>query len=112
MDMQLIETDGLQKVVLTGRLDTQGVSVIETQFSAGVVAGGRDTLVDLSNVDYLASLGVRMLISTTRALSGRGRQLVLFGAQPQVVEIIETLGIDELIPVAVTESEARVLLTQ
>jgi anti-anti-sigma factor len=112
MDMQLIEADGVHKVVLIGRLDTQGVSVIEGRFAAGVVGGARDTLVDLSDVEFLASLGVRMLISTTRALAGRGRQLVLFGAQPQVIEIIETLGVNEIIPVADTETDARVLLAQ
>jgi anti-anti-sigma factor len=111
MDMELSEVEGVKKVILVGRLDTAGVSLIETRFAAGVASAGRHTMVDLTQVEFLASLGVRMLITTTRALSGRGARLVMYGATPPVMEIIETMGFSDIVPVVDSESEAVAYLT-
>ena len=109
MEMTVGEAGGVKKVALSGRLDSAGVDVIETRFSAIIVPQGANAIVDLSDVEYLASLGVRMFISTTRALSWKGKKLVLFGATPAVTEIIETMGFSDVVPVVATESEALAL---
>src|SRR6185312_2108561 len=110
MEMQLTHADGgVKKVVLAGRLDSAGVDVVESRFSASVVPAGENTIVDLSELSFLASLGVRMFIATTRALSWKGKKLVLYGATPPVMEIIETMGFSDVVPVVATESEALAL---
>jgi anti-anti-sigma factor len=106
MDMQVSEVGGVTKVALVGRLDTAGASRIETAFTARVVPPGRATIVDLSGVSFLASLGIRMLISAARGLAGRNAKLVLFGAPGPVAEVIETAALSTLIPVAASEAEA------
>jgi anti-anti-sigma factor len=110
MQVRFDEIETFRKVTLDGRLDTAGVSVVETQFSAGVMAGGRNTLVDLTEVQFMASMGVRMFISTARALSTKGARLVLYGASAQVFDTIETMGLDEIVPHAPSEREAIALL--
>jgi anti-anti-sigma factor len=96
----------VRRVVLTGRLDTAGVDVVETRFGAAIVPNGKNTIVDLSEVTFLASMGIRMLISTTRALSRKGGKLVMYGAGPGVRDVIETTALTEIIPLAVSENEA------
>ena len=110
MEMQTSSVDDVTKISLTGRLDTAGVSRIEHNFSAQIVPQGRHAIVDLGEVAFLASLGVRMLISTTRALSGKGHKLALYGANSAVMEIIETTSLNEIVPVATTEAEAIALV--
>ena len=87
-------------VALTGRLDTVGVDQIEIKFNAAVVAPGHHALVDLSQVSFMSSMGMRMLITAARSLQGRHRKLVLFSAQPLVAELLDTTAIDQIIPVA------------
>lgn len=87
-------------VTLTGRLDTVGVDRIEIKFNAAVVAPGQHALVDLSQVSFMSSMGMRMLITAARSMQGRHRKLVLFGAQPLVAELLDTMAIDQIIPVA------------
>jgi anti-sigma B factor antagonist len=111
MEMKLADVGGVKKVTLTGRLDSAGVDVVETQFSASLVPAGESAIVDLSELSFLASLGVRMFISTTRALSWKGKKLVLYGATPPVMEIIETMGFADIVPVVGTESEALALVS-
>jgi anti-anti-sigma factor len=111
MEMQFSDVGAVRKVVLSGRLDTSGVDLVETKFGAAIVPGGKNTVVDISEVSFLASMGIRMLISTTRALSRKGAKLALYGAGPSVMDVIETAVLTEIIPVAPSESEAIAIVT-
>ena len=106
MEMRHDDVGEVRRIVLTGRLDTTGVDLVETRFGAAVVPNGKNTIVDLSEVTFLASMGIRMLISTTRALSRKGGKLVMYGAGPGVKDVIETTALTEIIPLAGNESEA------
>jgi len=106
MDMQHSDVGDVRKIVLVGRLDTAGVDKVETKFGAAIVPAGKNTIVDLTQVSFMASMGIRMLIATTRALSRKGSKLVMFGAAPGVMDVIETTALTDLIPLAATESEA------
>jgi anti-anti-sigma factor len=106
MDMEHSDVGQVRKIVLTGRLDTAGVDQVETRFGAAVVPAGKNTIVDLSGVSFLASMGIRMLIATARSLSRKGGKLVMFGATPGVLDVIETAALSDIIPLAATESDA------
>lgn len=95
---------------LQGRLDAVTVDRIEVKLNAAAVAPGHDLLVDLSAVDFLASLGIRMLITAARSLKAKGARMVLFGAQPLVHEVLEHVAIDQIIPVVADQAQARALL--
>lgn len=110
MQISFGEVESFKTVALAGRLDSANIGKIEGQFSAGVVAGGKSTLVDLTEVEFLASLAVRMLISSARALSARGGKLVMYGANPAVLDTIETMGFDDIVPLAASQSDAIALL--
>jgi anti-sigma B factor antagonist len=106
MEMRHDNVGEVRRVVLVGRLDTAGVDVVETRFGAAIVPNGKNTIIDLTEVTFLASMGIRMLISTTRALSRKGGKLVMYGAGPGVRDVIETAALTEIIPLAGNESEA------
>jgi anti-sigma B factor antagonist len=106
MEMQHSDVGEVRKVVLAGRLDTAGVDRVETRFSAVIVPAGKNTVIDLTEVTFLASMGIRMLIATTRALSRKGGKLVMYGAAPGVREVIDTTQLTDIIPLAATETEA------
>ncbi len=106
MQIKHSDSDGTTLVELDGRLDTAGVGAIETAFAAMTAGAGQPAVVDLARVSFLASLGVRLFISTARAVERKGHRLVLFGATPAVTEIIETMGLEEIVPVVATRAEA------
>jgi anti-sigma B factor antagonist len=111
MDIQLEDLpDGSLCVVLQGRLDTVGVDRIEAGVNAAAAAAPRHTLLDLSSVSFLASMGVRLIIALARAQKTRGRQLVLVGAQPAVKATMDMVALDKIIPVLPTREAAAALL--
>jgi anti-sigma B factor antagonist len=67
-------------------------------------------MVDLSKVDFLASLGVRMLITTAKGLSAKGGSLVMFAATPAVADTIDAMCFTDIVPLAETEADAVALL--
>src|ERR1700722_18529179 len=90
--------DDLSFVRLSGRIDVAGAVAIEMPMN--VVGGSRSSVVvDLSEVDFMASLGLRCLVRCAKAVQARRGKLVLLAPQPIVAEVITTSGIDELVPV-------------
>lgn len=91
--------NGIDKIALTGRLDTAGAQEIDLPFMRLTATRPALVVVDLSRVSFLASMGIRTLLSSAKALGRRGGRMVLAGPQPLVAEVIRAMAIDELIPV-------------
>ena len=94
-----IETldSGLIYVTLTGRLDLPGTQKIENPFSFQVTSKKASVLVDMSGVDFIASIGMRLLLTSARAVESRGGQLGLLNMTERVNDAVKTAGIDQLI---------------
>lgn len=106
MDVVITEEAGVTKAELSGRLDTANVNEIEQHFTTGIMPKAQHTVVDLSNVSFIASLGIRMLLTTARGLASRGAKFAMFGANPAVMEIFETTALSDIIPILTTEADA------
>ena len=102
--------DGAVCVALSGRLDTVGVDQVETRFNAVAVADARDALIDMSGVEFVSSMGVRLLITAARAKAQRGRRLALFGLTPVVQQTLDMVALDQIIPIGSDLAEARTRL--
>jgi anti-anti-sigma factor len=89
---------GITKVILDGRLDIEGAAAVDLPMN--VIAGSRKAvLVDLQNVSFLGSMGLRALVAPARAIKGRGGKIVLFGPNESVEKVLKSSGIDTLIPI-------------
>ena len=102
--------EGVIKVALVGRLDSAGVDRIETRFLASIVPGGCSAIVDLSQVDFIASMGIRMITSAVRSLRARNASAALYGAQPLVREVLGMVNLGQVVPICSTEAEALAAL--
>ena len=89
---------GNTKVVLDGRLDIDGAAAVDLPMN--VIAGSRmAVLVDLQQVSFLGSMGLRALVMPARAIKSRGGKIVLFGPNEMVEKVLRASGIDTIIPV-------------
>ena len=113
MEFDYNELDnGIGLIKLGGKLDIIGVGEIETKFS-GYCSGDKVRMVvDLSNVDFLASIGIRLLVTTAKSVAARGGKMVLLNPIPEVLSVLEVTGIPAIIPVySQLESAETVLMT-
>jgi anti-sigma B factor antagonist len=51
-------------------------------------------------------MGIRLLISSARALKLKNAKLVLFGAQDLVQNVLDQAAIDQIIPIVASEALA------
>jgi anti-sigma B factor antagonist len=108
MKMEIAEVaDGILNVVLAGRLDTAGVGSIETRLTASIVPRGARAMVDLSQVEFAASLAMRMFITIARAVGRKNGKLVLYAPQPLVRQVFETASLHDIVPICADEAAAR-----
>jgi anti-sigma B factor antagonist len=91
--------NGIKYIQLEGCLDLPGVMEIELQFTAFAASEKAGVVVDLSQVPFLASMGIRMLLSSAKAVQKRGGKLVLLSPQPLVTDMLTNAGINMIIPV-------------
>jgi anti-anti-sigma factor len=94
-------------VAIKGSMDVVGAGAIENKFIGYTVARKRHALVDMSGVDFLGSMGIRVFVSTAKSLSREGMKLILFGAQPAVEKTLMMSGFSGVVPVVTTLTEAR-----
>ena len=100
--------DNLRRITISGRLDIPGTDEIATKFSALAASAQRRVVVDLKAVSFLASIGIRAIISNAKALQQRGGKMVLFvGDNATVATTLEITGIDDLIPMFSDAAEAE-----
>jgi len=98
--------DTINKVVLSGRMDFAGTQEIDTKFTAYTAAGSKNVIVEMSGVDFVASIGIRSLITNAKALQMKGKRLVLLHLQEEVKGVLDTAGITALLTTFTDESEA------
>jgi len=82
-------------IILRGDLDLGAVKAFEQALRAAVDHGGPITL-DATELAFMDSTGVRLLIHTGQRLEGRGC-LILHGANDTVRRVIDLTGIDDRI---------------
>ena len=100
MKLEVIKLDnGIKQINLSGRLDIQGTGEIENSFTAHAASEKALVLVDMSKVEFMASIGIRILLSNARSLEGRGGKMVLYKPTPMVRSVFKTTGIDEIVPI-------------
>jgi anti-sigma B factor antagonist len=100
--------ENFRRIFLSGRLDTAGSEQITTQFGELVESTKRGVVVDLSEVTFLSSMGIRALIANAKAQQAKGGRMVLqVEGNDVVVRTLEATGIDELIPIFEDAADAE-----
>lgn len=98
----------LRRIMISGRLDMEGTDSVSARLMDLVQAPKKGVVVDLSSVRFLASIGIRALIASAKAVQERGGKLVVVVAPGSTVSMsLEATGVDALIPVFTSGAEAE-----
>jgi anti-anti-sigma factor len=82
MKLEYNELDnGIRVIKLIGRLDMAGTNLVERQVVQHCAGENVFVLVDLSEVNYLSSIGIPMLISNAKGVASRGGRMAFLNPQ-------------------------------
>lgn len=83
------QSEGRVRVALNGRLDTQTYAQCEQRLQPLLTAATRVLVFDMAKLDYLSSMGLRVLMKTNRALAAHGGKCLLTRLQPPIRTVID-----------------------
>ena len=100
MELETEKLDGgITLVKLRGRMDVRGAQEIDLKFTAVTTVNQGAFIVDMSEVDFLASIGIRTLLVSAKAAQSRGGRLVLYKPTALVAGTLDMAGISAILPV-------------
>ncbi len=100
---------GITKVILDGRLDIEGAAQIDLRMN--VVGGSaKKLLLDLQNVSFLGSMGLRSIVLPAQAIGRRGGKVVVFAPTEMVEAVLRSSNIHTVIPIHHNLAEALAAL--
>jgi anti-anti-sigma factor len=99
--------DGVRKIDLAGRLDVEGAEAIDLRFTVLTSTGLHFIVVDLSDVEFLASIGIATLVRSAKAVRLHRGNLVLLNPRANVTQVLASTRIDRILPIFRTLDEAR-----
>lgn len=83
------EAGGKVRACLAGRLDTETYAQCEGRL-APILSGDAQVLVlDMEGLEYLSSMGLRVLMRATKAMQARGGRCILTRPQPPIRAVID-----------------------
>ena len=100
--------ENLRRIEISGRLDMVGAGSVGSKLIELTAVPKKGVVVDMSAVEFLASIGIRSLIASAKAVQGRGGKLVLVvNPSTTVMMSLKATGVDLLIPVFDNAAEAE-----
>ena len=78
----------------------------DMKFHGFTAARRRPTLVDISGLEFITSLGMSMFVSCARSLQRFGAKMVLLNPQPEIEEALKAVGVDQGVPIVHSVEEA------
>ena len=108
MTISYSDVGELRKIMISGRLDVDGTNSVASQLEELSKAPKKSVLVDLSALKFLASIGIRALITSAKEVKARGGKMVLVvNTSSTVMMSIKATGVDQFVPVFGSESDAE-----
>ena len=106
MKIEQQEMDGdVLRITFDGSLDIAGADAADRPMAT--IAGTRDRLLlDFSRLDFLASIGVRLIVKSARAIGERGGKVVIVGPNAAARKVLTATGVDKIVVVADDEAAA------
>jgi anti-anti-sigma factor len=102
--------NNIRLIKLKGKFDITGTSEIEAKFGEYCSGENARVVIDLSGVDFLASIGIRLLSLTAKSVASRGGMMVLLNPTPDVHHVLEITGIPAILPIYSDLESAETIL--
>lgn len=101
-----VEQEGDVHIVrLDGRLDASTTPVAEKKL-AKLLEVSKKIAIDFTDVGYLSSAGMRLLLSMTKKMQAKGGHISFFAMSEDVLEIIKMAGFERILKIFNTKSDA------
>src|SRR5690606_24301961 len=93
-------------IEISGRLDGATMAELEAKFLQLVDSGSKQFVFGLSELEFISSAGLRVMLLAIKKTRAAGGKLALFGLQHNVQEVFRISGFSNIFPIFSSLDEA------
>lgn len=96
MNAKFEEIEGKYVATLEGEMDTAAAAEVEKVMEPLYTSDGKDVIIDCTHLEYIASSGLRILISILKGAKSAGSRVVLRGVNDDIKSVFKLTGFDSI----------------
>ena len=86
-----------ETLIVSGRLDTQTAPELENELDS-ILAGLKELVFDFTNLEYVSSAGLRVIIKAQKAMNTQG-SMKLTGVNDSIMEVFDITGFLDILTI-------------
>ena len=106
MELKSYQENGATIVEIIGHLDTMTAPEYEKLMTEMMSGDSKIFIADCTQLDYISSSGLRVLLITLKKITNKGGKFILFGMQESVFEVFKICRFDNLFTIVSDKTEA------
>jgi len=99
MEVTSQQVAGVTLIRIAGRVDHDQAGALEAALTPYLEGAETPLLLDMENVRFLTSAGLRVLMIAAKACKHQARPMAVTGLRPMIAEIVRISRFDLIIPV-------------
>jgi anti-anti-sigma factor len=99
MRAEIEHMHGVSAVTISGRLDTNTAPLLDAQLLPMLTREHPRVLLDLAEVTYISSAGLRSILRLIKHTAAHGSRLGVCAVPPHIMEVIEISGFPTLLDI-------------
>ena len=96
MNTKIEEIDGKYVATLEGEMDTIAATEAEEVLKPLYTSDGKDVVIDCKGLEYIASSGLRILLSILKGAKTSGSKVVMRGVNDDIKNVFQLTGFIDL----------------
>jgi anti-anti-sigma factor len=105
MEANIEEKGDIVIIRVTGRLDAASSPQLEKKIHSIIDTGHFKLILNLADVEYLSSAGMRLMLSLSKKLKNLEGKVVACHINDEVMEVIKMAGFNQVLEIYPTEEE-------
>ncbi|MFO7721862.1 MAG: STAS domain-containing protein [Bacteroidales bacterium] len=105
MEITISKSGSVEIVELSGRIDATNSGELEKALTKSIEGGASKLLIDLENLEYISSSGLRVFLLIAKMLEKKGK-IALCKMQSQVEQIFTISGFNTIFPIFAHREDA------
>lgn len=89
MTLTITESENTMTGVFNGRLDTAAAAQIAKEMQPLLDHADKDIVLDCTNLEFISSSGLRLLLTLHKAAKANGKVVTLKGVSDNVMEVLK-----------------------
>ena len=96
MNTTIEEIDGKYVATLVGEMDTVAATEAEEVLKPLYTSDGKDVVIDCKDLEYIASSGLRILLSILKGAKSNGSKVVMRSVNDDIKNVFQLTGFIDL----------------